>query len=107
MPDPISEADINYMARRPLFGSVPMNSIDFSGARAPGVPVPDLPEIVAWKPRNLHRFPRPRALDQGHRRLRLKVFSVIRTPWPNTPNSSPPGASQHRSWFQVGQLEPR
>lgn len=43
------EVDVNYMARQPLFGAAVMNSIDFGGARANGVPVLDLHEIVAGK----------------------------------------------------------
>lgn len=43
------EVDVNYMARRPLFGAAPMNSIDFGGAQALDVRVIDLREIVAGK----------------------------------------------------------
>ncbi len=43
------EVDVNYMARRPLFGAAPMDSIDFGGTQALGVQVLDLREIVAGK----------------------------------------------------------
>ena len=43
------EVDLNYMARRPLFGLQMMSSTPLGGVAATGIPVLDLHEVVAGK----------------------------------------------------------
>jgi len=43
------EVDVNYMARQPLFGSAPMDSVRLGAVQATAVPVVDLHEIAAGK----------------------------------------------------------